>query len=226
MTQRIARHSDPDTTIALAQATRATRSALGPENAAAVFERNASAISTGQAFHGAVARLPQIPENFRDGPLSVLGRRILQIPPNQQQAALDAWLPVAQQQRSRSALLNDLVLAGAERPAGLRQGPNLAVQRGENVQAVAQRHGITTPTGIHDLEQRAIHSNAPTSAGSAVIRGENVQAVAQRHGITTPEGIHELEQTAIRWNVPTSAGSAVIRGENVQAVAQRHGITT
>ncbi|VWC52950.1 hypothetical protein BLA23254_08089 [Burkholderia lata] len=68
--------------------------------------------------------------------------------------------------------------------------------RGENVQAVAQQHGITTPTGIHDLEQRAIDSNAPASAGRAVIRGENVQAVAQRHGITTPEGIYSLEQYA------------------------------
>jgi hypothetical protein len=57
---------------------------------------------------------------------------------------------------------------------------------------VAQRHGITTPAGIHDLEQRAIQNMAPTSAGSAVRRGEDVQIVATRHGITTPTGIQDL----------------------------------
>lgn len=190
MTQQIARHCDRDTTIRFAQATTAIRTALGPENTAAVFERNASTIRTGQAFYGAFERLLGIAEKFRDGPLCVLGARIPKLPEDQQQAALDAWLPVAQQQRNRSALLNDLVLATAEGPAGMSEVPTRAVERGENVQAVAQLFGITED--LETLELSSVHG----PAGAAVRAGENVQAVVQRFGITGPAFLVTLRRMA------------------------------
>ena len=182
MTQRVALHADRNTVIGMAGTTHDMRAALGPENQAAVFERNASTINTGQAFHGALTRLRPIPENFRDGPLSVLGIRIPRLPQNQQQTALDAWLPLAQQQRNRSSLLDDLVLAGAEGPAGMSRVPELSVERGDNVQVVAQRFGITDPVLLLTLQRRSAFG--PASA--AVRAGENVQVVAQRLGITDP----------------------------------------
>jgi hypothetical protein len=205
MTQQVARHSDRRTIIALAQVTRATRLALGPEYLAALFERDASTINTGQAFHEALASLSGIPENFRDGPLCELYRRIRQLPSSEQQAALDAWLPIAQQRQNRSSSLDDLVRAGAEGLEGMRWAPARAVQRGENVLAVAQRHGITGREHLISLQTDSV--NGP--AGAAVRAGQKVQAVAQRHGITEEHLLRMLQQVAVSG----PAGAAVQVGE-------------
>ena len=161
---------------------------------------------------------------LRGEPLAALGARIPRLPANDQQPAIDAFLASAQDiPGPRPALLDALMRAAANGPGGLAtrereavafDGPaTVAVEDGENVQAVAQRHGISGPAAITRLERVATFG----PAWRAVKGGEDVRVVAQRHGITDPEAIARLTEKAARV--------AVRGGENVQVAAQRYRIT-
>lgn len=87
-----------------------------------------------------------------------------------------------------------------------------AVNRGENIQVVAKRFGITDPVALAHLE-----SSATFRPGrKAVESGEHPESVAQRMGIKDPGNFVQLfEIAAIR---------AIDHGENIHTVAQRYGI--
>ncbi len=94
-----------------------------------------------------------------------------------------------------------------------------AVDRGENVQAIARRHGVESLRVIGLLEQHATYARHVIAD---LARGDTVPAIAERYGILSAGGVEALDARAVQ----TVGERAVRRGEAASAVVARLGITS
>ena len=86
----------------------------------------------------------------------------------------------------------DLV-AALERHTARRPLIRDALQRGANVQAMAERYGFITTHGVRELESMALLG----PAGDAVRGGKHPRAVAQQYGLTALNTLLDLELIAV-----------------------------
>ena len=85
------------------------------------------------------------------------------------------------------------LVAALERHTARRPLIRDAVQRGANVQALAERHGFITTHGVRELERMAVLG----PAGDAVRGGRHPRAVARQYGLTAVNTLIDLELIAI-----------------------------
>lgn len=132
-----------------------------------------------------------LPAELRGAPLRALGLRLLALPGDERQAAIDAFVHAAEEvpPAHRGAGLQQLVDAARAGTRGLEQrerdamaAAEAAVRRGDNVCNACQRHGVTLPELRLALETLSVRCHA----GRAVSAGAGVAKAAALHGITLP----------------------------------------
>ena len=132
-----------------------------------------------------------LPAELRGAPLQALGLRLLALPGNERQAAIDAFVGAAEEvpPAHRGVGLQRLVDAARAGTRGLEQrereamaSAEAAVRRGDNVCNACQRHGVTLPQLRLALETLSVRCHA----GRAVRAGAGVAKAAALHGITLP----------------------------------------
>ena len=147
--------------------------------------------------------------------LTVLLRRIPELPATDRQAAAVAFRKVA---RTLGADHRTHELMAIERIARCNCAA-VAAAKGENLRLVAAYFGMIKPGLVSALER---YTARRPLIRAAVQRGANVQVMAERNGFVTGHGIRELERIAILG----PAGDAVRGGRHPRAVAQRYGLTS
>jgi hypothetical protein len=228
----IARFNSPRDRLHLSETHRNTWHDLAPMLPAArrvVAAEEATGLERFEAvLHATVSAAAETGEDAardRLETMSALARRVLALPWRDQIGAAGA---IGMAIRGPSGLDPTAELAGILAEVVGEMGMNVrnAARAGVNVQELAAFHGIADIGTIELLQQDAVCSDHPDSAGSAAAAGQNVIETSARFGITDPNAVMQLEYAQINSANPASAGFAVRAGGHVGELAQQHGITT